>query len=267
MKAIHAFEEHKFRSLSPTAQEKALTRILTEIERHAWQGVIHKDLIENLRRMITWMPDAGICSDELEPEEPRLLALKVADLLRNRQAPLRDHDIMLRTVDGSPEGDPSSLARARQIVVILADLRSAFNVGSIFRSAECLGIGEVWLGGITARPDEDALKKTARDTISRVNWRSFESSLEAIFAAKQERRIVYALETAEDAQSVFEVDFELPCALVLGNEALGIADAELKACDQIIALPVLGWKNSLNVGVAFGVCAYQMVFGKKSTKR
>ena len=263
MKSSHSWSETKFRSLAPEARMKAFTRLVADLERQACEGDPSPELLELIARAAAWMDSSDpalLAFSRLAALEPRQMALQAAAWMQSHDPYKRDDGIRIRKLDGSPRTDPHRLKRAKSTVVICEDLRSAFNVGSIFRSAECLGIRELWLCGITAGPGDPALEKTAMGTTGRVAWKRFPTALEAIREAKAQGRIVYALETAVEAVSVFEAGICFPCALVLGNEALGISEAALQAADALIALPVQGWKNSLNVGVAFAVCAYQMIF-------
>ena len=104
--------------------------------------------------------------------------------------------------------------------------------------------------------------KTSMGTCDRVAWCQFQETSQAIAKYRQAGYTIYALETAQDAVSVFDFQPQLPLALIIGNESLGISQDVLALCDGCLALPVLGWKNSLNVGVAFAVTAYQLVFSK-----
>ena len=144
------------------------------------------------------------------------------------------------------------------IILILDNLRSAHNVGAIIRTAECLNIKEVWFCGYTATPEHPKIVKTAMGTQERIIWKHFESSKLAVIFAKEQGYYVYALETVENAESVYEQKFQDNIAIVLGNEALGVAEETLLLCDKIIMLPVLGWKNSLNVATAAAVTCFEI---------
>jgi len=265
MKPLFHYHEKKFRALSFPRQLKAFTRLIRELERQACQTDPDPELLAMIGKAADWMQTDNPLLVNLKDLaswgcDRRELAMQAAAWLLEREADLRDNAIPVRHLDEFRPANPHSLARAQSMVVILSELRSAFNVGSIFRSAECLGIRELWLCGITARPGTTALEKTATGTTDKVDWRGFNTTLEAVETAREQGRTIYALETAWQAVSVFEADFSFPCALVLGNEALGISAEVLLASDAVLALPVQGWKNSLNVGVAFAVCAYQMIF-------
>ena len=197
-----------------------------------------------------WMSqDLRLPSFDLEVDEPRRVALKAAAWLQEHAEAYRDEDIVVLNQDGLSKRDDSLYQNAQDMVVILEDLRSSFNVGSIFRTSECLGIKELWLCGITSKPGDKSLAKTAMGTEGRMAWKTFDSAVEAVKAAKKQGRGVYALETVETARSVFEAEYEFPLALVVGNEALGISQDVLALCDEYIS-PDARLENSLNVGVA-----------------
>jgi len=267
MKTRGSFSQRKFQSLSPSAQVKALDKLASVLEKTLADGEPASELTSHVLECVSWMA-------EPVPENVLRLSQDLASAATTREAQLaitrfksslgqsfKDNQIPLKREDGPRFADLNTLERAGKVILILDNLRSAFNVGSIFRSTECLGLGRIWLCGVTATPNDYALRKTARGTASRIDWSHFEETAEAVKQARAEGYRVYALETSAQAESVFAEDFKLPLALVLGNESLGISDEILSLCDRTVCLPVQGWKNSLNVAVACAVCAYQVVFG------
>ena len=259
MKSIFSFQEQKFRALKPARQMQHLISTMQELEHRAVNSLDYQELVVLLRDMQGWMSqDLRLPSFDLEVDEPRRVALKAAAWLQEHAEAYRDEDIVVLNQDGLRKRDDSLYQNAQDMVVILEDLRSSFNVGSIFRTSECLGIKELWLCGITSKPGDKSLAKTAMGTEGRMAWKTFDSAVEAVKAAKKQGRRVYALETVETARSVFEAEYEFPLALVVGNEALGISQDVLALCDECISLPMQGWKNSLNVGVAFAVAGFHI---------
>lgn len=226
-----------------------------------------RTILESMKDCVSWMgvnaPD-GIqqyISECGDCGYPRDILRACAVFLERTGASRKDHDMAVMKNDGYNNPDPKIVCRAQKIIVILEDLRSVFNVGSIFRTAECLSLGGIWLCGITPTPQNPVLGRTAMGTAGKVAWRTQPNAITAVREAQTAGYYVVAIETVEDATLVFESRYQVPLALVLGNESLGISDEVLEACDDIVSIPVLGWKNSLNVGVAFGVAAYQVVFG------
>jgi len=144
------------------------------------------------------------------------------------------------------------------LVLILDELRSAFNVGSILRSAECFGVSHIYLCGYTPTPENSKVQKTAMGTDKYVEWSSHPSIEQVIKELQTDDFTIYALETTTHSQNISKIKFKKPTALILGNEALGISVETLKLADKIIQIPLSGWKNSLNVGVCTAICCYEI---------
>lgn len=257
------YSREKFTNFSFDSQIKALGKLLRELEYQISDPVKRPELMRQIKmlyplcreplppRMLTLLSDL--------PEDPFRLLRALAQY--HREDTYKDSQILLRTGDGSHAPDPRFLARSSGIKLVVDNLRSVFNVGSLFRVSECLAISEIILCGISPDPSHPNMAKTALGTIEKVKWRHMEDSCDAILELKSQGYKVYALETAEPSSSVYECTYQLPLAIVLGNEALGIDPKVLELCDEIVYLPVLGWKNSLNVSVAAAITLYQIVFG------
>ena len=269
MKYLAAYTKEKFLSFSFDAQLKALNKLIEQLQIDI---AVPKSRDAILMQIITLYP---LCKQDLPPRYQTLFSslsddpfrlLRAIDIFRGSST-LKDNQIFLRTGDGTISPNPDMLQKAGGIVVICDNLRSVFNVGSIFRVCECLAIAKIILCGITPTPNHPNMPKTALGTTEKVPWEHNEDTLLAIIRLKREGYKVYALETAEPSQSVYQCDFSYPLALVVGNESLGIAPSTLSECDAIVHLPVLGWKNSLNVGVATSVALYQIMYGGSSDKQ
>lgn len=265
MKLKTQYSQTKFQSLSPDRQIKALDRLISALETCLGDQSESSRLISHileLRELVeTPIPEKiQVFLRELHPGlSPHQLMNKL--YFYHGAALRKDSQLSLRSGDGSIAGDPHLRQKAAQICIICDNLRSVFNVGSLFRTAECLGVGEVLLCGISPTPQHSNMEKTAMGTQSLVAWRHFASTAEAIADCRQRGYKVGALETLNGAQSIYEAEFMLPLALLIGNESLGIEPALLDLCDEFFYLPQLGWKNSLNVGVAAAISLYHIVFG------
>ncbi|MDT8391721.1 MAG: TrmH family RNA methyltransferase [Lentisphaeria bacterium] len=145
------------------------------------------------------------------------------------------------------------------VVVVLDRLRSAYNVGNVFRVAEALRVERIVTTGYTATPPHEKLAKTARDCDRLVACHHRETAGEAIAELKKSGHTVYGVETVAGAESVWTVHLKFPAAFVLGNEALGLGNDALEGCDAFIRLPMFGMKNSINVGNAAAVILYEAV--------
>ncbi|MDP2653456.1 MAG: RNA methyltransferase [Candidatus Omnitrophota bacterium] len=142
--------------------------------------------------------------------------------------------------------------------VLLNNIRSLYNVGSIFRTADGAGVGKIWLCGITGAPPQSDIAKTALGAQDRVPWEYRKDAAGVIRELRQRNYQIVLLEQMEGSVPYQRFDFRPPVCLVLGNEVEGVAEELAKPCDAAVEIEMAGVKNSLNVGVAFGVVAYHI---------
>lgn len=146
------------------------------------------------------------------------------------------------------------------LVVVVPDVRSAYNVGSIFRTADSAGLQHVYLCGFTPTPEHRGVAKTALGAQDAVAWTHDEHVLPVLDALRADGFTIAALELTDRAIAPEAITAEqVPLALVVGNEVHGVSDEVLDAADLHLALPQYGVKASLNVSVAFGIAAYALV--------
>lgn len=143
--------------------------------------------------------------------------------------------------------------------VVLDNLRSAFNVGSIFRTADAGAVEHIYLTGMTAHPPHKKLEKTALGAFEYVPWTYFERTTRAIDALHEQHIPVIAVETVEGAPSHVEFDWPRPVAIVFGNEVTGINEKILGRCDGAVQIPMGGYKNTINVATAFGIVLFEIL--------
>ena len=152
------------------------------------------------------------------------------------------------------------LANKTPIVIILDDIRSLHNIGSVFRTSDAFLIEKIYLCGITATPPNKEIHKTALGATDTVAWEYVKDVLEVIAKLKAEITIVYAIEQVENA--VFLDDFQpiknTKYALVFGNEVYGVSQEAIKICDGCIEIPQLGTKHSLNISVSAGIVVWDL---------
>ncbi len=144
------------------------------------------------------------------------------------------------------------------LTVILNNVRSLYNVGSIFRTADGAGVEKIWLCGITGCPPNNQISKTALGAEERVVWEHAEDPLEIIKQYKDKSYEIVLLEQLEESQEYSSYTPERPICLVLGHEVTGVDPKILSLCDRAIEIEMAGLKNSLNVSVAFGIIAYHL---------
>lgn len=155
--------------------------------------------------------------------------------------------------------DRSSPASHRilPVVLILDNLRSAFNIGNIFRIAETLRVQHIIGCGYSALPPHPKLEKTARGCDQLVPFSHYAEAVQAVRELKEQGYHLAAVETVADSVSIWEWQATFPLALILGNEAKGISSPALNACHSFLSLPRFGCKNSLNVGNCAAVVTYE----------
>jgi len=160
--------------------------------------------------------------------------------------------------------EPVAGGAAPAVEALVDNVRSLFNVGSIFRTADGAGISPLHLCGITATPDHPKLAKTALGAETSVPWRYASNGLEAAEALKADGRQLWALEGGRRTRSLFDIIPDPagpPIVLVVGHERAGIDPGILDVCDRVLQIPMQGVKASLNVATAFGIAAYYLRFG------
>lgn len=150
-------------------------------------------------------------------------------------------------------------AEKMPLVVVLDDVRSLYNVGSVFRTCDAFRVESIYLCGITATPPSTEIHKTALGAEDSVDWKYFSSAEDAVAELKAEGYTVYAVEQAEGSIMLSEqpkVKSE-KMAVVLGNEVKGVHQSVIDLCDGCLEIPQYGTKHSLNVSVAAGIVVWE----------
>ncbi len=152
-------------------------------------------------------------------------------------------------------------AEKNRVIVVLDNIRSMHNVGSVFRSADAFLAEGICLCGYTPQPPHRDIHKTALGATETIDWIHFSTTAEAVLQLKEKGYQVFALEQAEGSISLdsFRARNHFPLAIVLGNEVEGVDAEVLKLCDGCIEIPQFGMKHSLNVSVAAGIVLWEMV--------
>lgn len=185
----------------------------------------------------------------------------IVPIERLLQKELRDDEFLIFSQDQSAKP-----VEKIPLSFVLHNLRSAFNVGSIFRTAECFGVKHIYLCGYTPLPTQEKLAKTAMGTASLVEWEETPKITDLLKKLKSEGRHIVALETTSHAVSLDEAfPLEKPVVFVFGNERFGIDPEVLELCSEVRKIPLRGQKNSLNVGVATSIATYE--FSRQWSKR
>lgn len=157
----------------------------------------------------------------------------------------------------------------KQKVVILDNIRSVYNTGSIFRTSDALGVDKIFLCGCTPTPKDrfergrKDLAKVALGAEKNITWEYFSDTKEIIKKLKKENYQIIAIEQDKNSVNFKKLKIKYPIAVVMGNEVEGIDKKTLALCGLIAEIPMFGKKESLNVSVAFGIVAYEIIRHRK----
>ncbi len=151
-------------------------------------------------------------------------------------------------------------ADKKPIIVILDDIRSLNNIGSVFRTADAFRVQEIFLCGITAQPPHRDIHKTALGATESVSWSYFETIEEAIKNAKEKGFNVFAIEQMDNSISLddFKIGENEKTAVILGNEVKGVNESVIPLIDGCIEIPQHGTKHSLNISVCAGIVIWEL---------
>lgn len=242
------YSERKFLSLAPQTKAKRFAELLRILVLQL--GNDTAQIRSEYERYAEWSHF---------PESKRLAGKNQSELIElyrdfRTEAGLGfERDVYL---ESEPGDRAEAVEKALPYAVLAHNLRSAFNVGSLFRATDCFGLEAVHLSGYTPGTDHAMLKSAARGTEKWVFAKRWENPFDCIEAHRQKGYAILALETGEGSTPIDRVKWPEKALIVLGNEELGIAPELLKACTLKVEIPMAGRKASMNVAGAFAVLAY-----------
>jgi 23S rRNA (guanosine2251-2'-O)-methyltransferase len=245
--------------------ERALWRhLLSRLEalERAWaEATLRENALEEARSFVSGLATAGIAlppglrdragrlAGRLEPHE---LASLIVPLERALDRRVQDEDFLPVTDRSEPRDG------AMPVCVVADSLRSAFNVGGVFRTSECFGVEEILLTGYSAGPDDARVARAAMGTDRGVAWRRHRSAAEALQALRERGCFAIALETAEEHPTFAALELRFPCAILLGNERFGLSPSIVAEADARVRIPTHGAKASLNVVSALAIALHEL---------
>lgn len=151
-------------------------------------------------------------------------------------------------------------AEKTPLILVLDDIRSLHNIGSVFRTADAFLVEKIYLCGITAVPPNKEIHKTALGATETVAWEYAKDVLEVVDRLHQEQVVVHSIEQTENSIMLndFKVDATKKYALIFGNEVKGVAQEAINKSDGVIEIPQLGTKHSLNISVSTGIVVWDL---------
>lgn len=141
-------------------------------------------------------------------------------------------------------------------IIVLDNIRSLHNIGSVFRTADAFRVEAVFLCGITAKPPHREIHKTALGATESVDWQYFESTIDAVNELRSRHYKIYAIEQTDQSVLLQHFTMTTPSAFIFGNEVNGVDENLLPLCDASIEIPQAGTKHSLNISVCTGVVTW-----------
>ena len=156
--------------------------------------------------------------------------------------------------------DTFKKSKKTPIILVLDDIRSLHNIGSVFRTADAFLVEKIYLCGITATPPNKEIHKTALGATETVAWEHHKNVLEVIEKLKDENVTTLAIEQVESAIFLqdFQIEKDTKYALVFGNEVYGVSQDAVALCDGCIEIPQFGTKHSLNISVSAGIVVWDL---------
>ncbi|MBW7953174.1 TrmH family RNA methyltransferase [Candidatus Dojkabacteria bacterium] len=151
------------------------------------------------------------------------------------------------------------MSKKHNIIAILEDIRSAHNVGAMFRTSEGAGISELILTGITPYPPHNRIPKTALGSIENVNWKHNPDKQSVYEDLKLKNIPLVVIEINNKSKPYTEYSFTEPIAVVFGNEIQGVSELATSYADATLHVPMFGKKESLNVATVFGIIIYEII--------
>jgi len=148
------------------------------------------------------------------------------------------------------------MSMKKELYIILHNVRSRFNVGSVFRTADGAGVSKIYLGGITPSPPHPKIAKVSLGAEEYVLHETIWHTYRLIDKLKKQGIKIVAVEQAKNSIAYYKFKPKFPLAIIMGSETKGLSKAILKRCDTIIEIPMHGKKESLNVATACGIIAF-----------
>ncbi len=152
------------------------------------------------------------------------------------------------------------MPKNKEIVLIIHNVRSALNVGSMFRTADGVGVSKIYVCGYSPTPDHPKVAKTSLGAEKTVPWEQHRQTWRLLEKLRASSFQLLALEQAKKSKNIFKLKAlsPKPLALLVGNEVRGLSQQILKYCDAVVDIPMYGKKESLNVSVAAGIALYAL---------
>ena len=242
------YPEHKFKAMSKEAKAKRMAELLRVIILQ-----LGSDIPKAKREYETYASYMQLKPKKHLDGKNQAELIDLYKTFRSEAGLAFERDVYL-------EQEPGDRLKAKEppipFAVLVHNLRSAFNVGSVIRSTDCFGLEAVHLSGYSSSPDHVTLKSAARGCQEWIPIKRWESPLECIEWHQANGYAIIALETGEDIPEISDINWPEKGLVILGNEELGIAPELMAKADTKVSIPMSGRKASMNVAGAFAITAF-----------
>ncbi len=249
------YPEHKFLAMSPVNQAKRFSELLRVIILQ-----LGSDVPKAKREYETYADFVKLPKEEHLEGKNQAQLIDLYKTFRTRAGLGFERDVYLEQEPGDRE---VANEKPIQYAVLVHNLRSAFNVGSVIRSTDCFGLEGVHLSGYSCSPDHVTVKSAARGCQEWIPIKRWDSPFDCIKWHKENGYEIIALETGEDIPDIRDVEWPEKGLVVLGNEELGIAPEIMAEATMKVTIPMAGRKASMNVAGAFAITAFCIRGSKK----
>jgi len=253
----------KFLGLKPTTQ---IFKVCNELELQRDNLILNNDIfldtITNFKEYTieAKRDDISVKLSEIINEKNKRSQLEKIHFLLHELREEAGYPISEKQfIKSSKDKNISEQQKKSELIIVLENLRSAFNVGSIIRSAECFGIKEIITTGITPQISDKKVIKTAKDTEKNVEFSFVQDISEVIKTLKGQGYMIIGAETGEGSVSLSKNKFQSKTAVIFGNEEIGLTQKAIELCDIIVEIDMKGLKNSLNVSNAASIFMFEYV--------
>ncbi len=258
MKKTYSYSEQKFTKFTFKKKIAIISEMLEVLEKNFTLEEYSRNIKNSILACFSFLKEGGkelgITISDYDLDKLADIT-KLRDILIKLKGEfLRDSDIVVKRYDSHKLKEDKF-----PLVVMLDNLRSAFNVGAIIRTSECLGVSEIALCGQTPDQKNRKVSETSMGTSEFIKIINFNSTLEAINYYKGKNYEIIALELTNQSLKLKEYMPLDKVALLVGNESLGLNEEILKECDKIIEITMYGIKNSLNVSNATAIAIHNII--------
>jgi len=256
--------EKKFAKLKPITQLKKIADELKGLRHEILSGIDFPDFsslisyLDYCKNLIIFKDICVALTEIIQEKRDRELLEKIHflyhEIMEKIGYPISEKQFIQKRGDRIP--DERKIYKS-ELIIVLDNLRSAFNVGSIIRLGECLGVKKIIAGGLTPGNSHPKVIKTAKGCQNYIDFEKHENISDKLLELKKEGYQIVAVETTTASKNINEFSFKEKTVFIFGNEEIGICQKNLDIAEEAVVINMKGFKNSLNVANAASIAVYE----------